>query len=514
MGDSPSASADQRIKNWKYLLTSDATFQVEAIRIIESNVFASQTVTFSRAVALVGLHGTGKTLLLRLLEAAFGDIWQQGPPFFRELRRLPAEAITPATVEGTIEVTLRTPNGLISHVVDLDVPGNLRADIWRNELGGSYYVWYVNQLLAFEDLMYMFQEYEAGGLHRTVETSASRELTADELRLVRNILGRNYDRLSIETIDLIGWLVPYFSGTYQSKRIDSSTMSSGELWVHYIDWWLHDKIPEGSVALIDEPENFMAARGRRPFIDRIALGALRRKLQLIVATHSPEVLARFPLENIRLCVPDINGIQVIQPQSLVQIQDIVGMSVAVRALAFVEDDLAKKLLNEIFAKYDVALTREVEIIPAGGAPEVVSGLRILQRANRLKIAGILDADERSKTRSRDPANSDPIFFLPGNSSPEEELLSAGRREAAWIAEIMGRTVNDVSIAINSCESLDHQYRIRYLASQFGRSESAVIFILTQAWLRNSDIGMQAEKLVKDLREILDTQTASGGGESR
>jgi hypothetical protein len=190
------------------------------------------------------------------------------------------------------------------------------------------------------------------------------------------------------------------------------------------------------------------------------------------------------------------------------------MSVPVRALALVEDDLAKQLLSEIFSQYDIALTREVEIIPAGGASEVVSGLRILQQMNRLKVVGILDADERPKIESRVPAKADPIFFLPGNHTPEEELLFAGRREAAWIAEIMGRTVNDIIIAINSCENLDHQYQIRYLASQFGRSESAVIFIFTQAWLHNGHIGRQAEMLVKDMRESVTAHKASGGDESR
>jgi hypothetical protein len=441
---------------------------------------------------------------MRLLEAAFGyiDYAAQTPPFFHDSDvRLDTEAITP--IEGIIEVTLRTANGLTSHIVDLAKSQAQRAEIWKNDLDGSYSVWYMGPLLAFAELSFLFGDYN---FRRYIPTSyaikVSRKLTADELRSMQNILGRSYDHLSVETIDADGTDLPYFSGTYQSRNIYSSAMSNGELWVHYINWWLQD-IPEGSLALIDEPEAFLAARGRRPFIDHIATQALRRKLQLIVATHSPEVLARFPLDNIRMCVAGNDGIQVIPPTSLVQIQDIIGMSVPVRVLVLVEDDLAKQLLSEVFAQYDIALTREAEIIPVGGASEVINGLRILGQMNRLGIVGVLDADERGKDRPKAQVKADPIdefvYFLPGDNTPEEELLSGARRQAAWIGKTMGRTVNDIVVAINSCQSLDHQYQLKYLASQFGRTESAVIFMLTQAWLRNTSIRKQAEKLAKDIR---------------
>jgi hypothetical protein len=123
--------------------------------------------------------------------------------------------------------------------------------------------------------------------------------------------------------------------------------------------------------------------------------------------------------------------------------------------------------------------------------------------NRLGIVGVLDADERGKDRPKAQVKADPIdefvYFLPGDNTPEEELLSGARRQAAWIGKTMGRTVNDIVVAINSCQSLDHQYQLKYLASQFGRTESAVIFMLTQAWLRNTSIRKQAEKLAKDIR---------------
>ena len=84
---------DRRVRNWNHLLTSESPFQVKSIRIIESDIFMPQTISFPRVLALVGLHGTGKTLLLRLLEAAFGLL--TAPARVRVILRVELRRVTP-----------------------------------------------------------------------------------------------------------------------------------------------------------------------------------------------------------------------------------------------------------------------------------------------------------------------------------------------------------------------------------------------------------------------------------
>jgi len=82
MSNPPGDPTDPRVKYWNQLLTRPATIQVESIRFIESKIFSHQLVEIPRALALVGLHGTGKTLFLHTLEAAFGYTWPTyAPPF-------------------------------------------------------------------------------------------------------------------------------------------------------------------------------------------------------------------------------------------------------------------------------------------------------------------------------------------------------------------------------------------------------------------------------------------------
>lgn len=255
--------------------------------------------------------------------------------------------------------------------------------------------------------------------------------------------------------------------------------------------------------MLDEPEAFLATLAHRPFIDEVARKVLLRQLQLVVATHAPDVLARFSLDNIRMCVQDGNRIRIIKPKSFVQIQDSIGIETPVRILILVEDDLAKHVLGQLFAHYDTPLTQEADIISVGGESEVKIGLRVLRRSGRLRVLGVLDGDRQSGTPEVSNALKNPMLFLPGMKSPEEELLSGATSEVNWLAKMMHHSADDIIAAISSCRNLDHQYQLKALARQFGQTEPSIIFILTQAWLRKAHIRRSAEKLVRDIRTACD-----------
>ena len=67
---------------WDRLQTTTPPVFVQSIRIVQSDVFAQQEISFSPATIILGSHGAGKTVLLRLLEAVFGDKgYFADPPF-------------------------------------------------------------------------------------------------------------------------------------------------------------------------------------------------------------------------------------------------------------------------------------------------------------------------------------------------------------------------------------------------------------------------------------------------
>src|SRR5439155_2283312 len=94
---------------------------------------------------------------------------------------------------------------------------------------------------------------------------------------------------------------PYFIARLAGDReADSRQFSSAELWVQYLYWFLNH-VNKGSTVLIDEPEAFIADYGHRALADELARYAIARDLQIVVATHSPSILSRFPLRHIRMC---------------------------------------------------------------------------------------------------------------------------------------------------------------------------------------------------------------------
>ena len=294
--------------------------------------------------------------------------------------------------------------------------------------------------------------------------------------------------------------MPFVVGYLGAKRLDNTAMSQGELWVHYINWFLGHEGDTGDLALLDEPEAFLAAQGRRPFIDHIAKLALSNDRQILIGTHSPEMLDRFPLGNVRMCVPSESGTQIVTPRSPVEIRDCVGIETPVQALALVEDELAKLLLSAIFARFDIALSREVEIVAAGGAAEALHGQRIMGKAQRISCVAVLDGDQVADIPDGFQAGA--VFFLPGQERPEDQLVRSALDSIGRISDVIGICADQISTAINSCAYLDHQYILGKIAERLGQSETTLTQVFIQVWLQGIGISREAERLAADVRNVL------------
>ena len=163
---------------------------------MESSFFAApQTVKLERATALIGMHGTGKSLFLRMIDAAFGfSELIYSPPFLAGYHGMTLRSAIPA-VKGIVEVTLKTPLGIVSHIVDLSQPPAKRAETWKADIGESFRVWYADPIGAFNEFSYMYDNYDFTG-NRTA-SEIVRETTRADLNALRNILGRGYDRVTV-----------------------------------------------------------------------------------------------------------------------------------------------------------------------------------------------------------------------------------------------------------------------------------------------------------------------------
>ncbi|MEO3928643.1 hypothetical protein ABGB07_33000 [Micromonosporaceae bacterium B7E4] len=482
---------DARTRVWRRLLSTNPPIQVKSIRIIESEIFEEQEITLGAATCVVGSHGSGKTLLLRLLESVFG-FGSDTPPFVggRKYRR---SSIRPVT--GLVEVAVLAEDELIRSVVDLSLDEAARSAVWARLLPVDFWPTFNSAAELASDFDWYYQNF-GWNPERCI---SERQFKASELAALKSIVGRRYESVQVRTIlvdtqDEDDWYAqrPFVTAISEGRVADSGTLSLGELWVHQV-FWDQARLDPGCLLLLDEPESFLALRGHRPFIDEVARRSLDRKLQLVVASHSPQVLSRFPVSNIRLCVRGPGGkIRVLEPESLAQVHQAVGMEAPLTALVLVEDALAAAVLSGIFGCLNVS-SAGIEIVQVGGKDNLIAGVRILSESQRVRVLGVLDADQRPHI-----GRLSGLHALPGEVDPERELFGFASRKHMTVAAALGRSGDALLAAMDGHEFLDHQYWPRYLARQLGLDQQLVTNVLIRLWLEEPRIREQAIELIAAL----------------
>jgi len=487
--NSPSKQ-DPRMRVWDRLQTTTPPVFVQSIRIVQSDVFAQQEISFSPATIILGSHGAGKTVLLRLLEAVFGDKGRYADPPFVGGSVEDNDGFEP--VVGIVEVNVSVGDSRIVQTVDLSLKAEERYHIWSGKIPESYSAMFVSSARFASGWRFYFQELAIAVMDKP--EGGERFYKAAELSALRNILGRNYESAAVKNVLLDDLYHPYVVVKINGKTLNTTQLSLGEFWVHQV-FWEQDRLSPGCLLLLDEPESFLSALGQRPFIDEVARRCLARKLQLVVASHSPTVLSRFRLQDIRMCVKDAEGkILVVRPENLAQVRRSVGIEVQTKTLVLVEDPFAANLLQTIFAQLNVPMG-SIEVIAVGGESEVVAGARLLIGGQRIHCFGVLDADQKNQL-----GGAKNLRALPGHQVPESELLTVALSKTSDVALALGRSPESLQVALHNCRSMDHQYQLQEFSQNLGFSQEHVINILASVWLRSPDIRDEALRLVSDLLE--------------
>ncbi|GIF74724.1 hypothetical protein Asi02nite_42420 [Asanoa siamensis] len=468
--------------------------EIIQLRIVESAVFEEQVIDLGRATVFVGNHGTGKTLLLRLVQAVFGYT-VHAPPFVGN-RKYSDPAERPLT--GIVEVTVRSDSKLLKRTVDLGLLEEERWEIWNDTIASDVWPQFVSSVQLAADFAYYYQE-----LRLPPRTEEKRAYSAAELSALRNILGRSYDAATVYSVPLDTdpeaaddfYPRPYFEGVISSQTVGSETLSLGETWVHRVFWEI-DRLSPGCVILLDEPESFLAVRGQRPFADEVARQVLSRNLQLLIATHSSEVLSRFIPSQIRICMRGPTGkLRVVTPQSMEQVYSAIRIAPPLKYLILVEDDFAAVILKIILAEVGGFLST-VEVLPVHGKDNVIAACRILSPSKRVTFFGVLDADQRTTV---EPTGN--LSFLPGSHDPERELLLFVAGHVAEIATLLGRSEDEIAAALENCLFLEHQYQFVGMAAALTMDSHYLASTLAKAWLGDPQIRAQAARLCNDLPEL-------------
>ncbi|KAA0113073.1 ATP-binding protein [Mycolicibacterium sp. P9-22] len=353
--------------------------------------------------------------------------------------------------------------------------------------------------VALSELAFVAQSYPALALPEPVERL---RLKRAELDAIKSITGHEYAWLEYAQIEGDDFLFPFVRGVRGSHSIDSWSMSSSEFWVHYVLWCMHSA-NEHEVVLIDEPETFLAQPGHRPFIDEIARLTLKSKCQTVLVTHSEAIMRRVPRECVRLVTTGPNGASSNDVRNVdVVLRTLSRHRTPLLALIFVEDELATRILQAVLHRFAADRVDQFDIVDSGGKDEVLAATRVAGRSRRIKVLGVLDADQRAAELVGD------VLFLPGRTGPETALVESLRSQPGSASEALGVHESDLLFALEATRFVSHQRVFDEIAQSLGLSAGELVAdVSIGLWMEQADVAADARMLAEQLIAAIESGTA-------
>ncbi|MHA7292475.1 ATP-dependent nuclease [Arthrobacter sp. HLT1-21] len=234
-------------------------------------------------------------------------------------------------------------------------------------------------------------------------------LNAKELAAVSKILGRSYKSVEMvlhEYFDRVGWTVSMRSGALSYSE---AYAGSGEFAIVTLVHQLSSALP-GSMVLLDEPETSLHPASQQLLMDFLVEQVKLLHLQVVMATHSPYLIADLPSDAIKLLQQDASGAVVLDKQEASQTEAFfrLGAPKKDKLQLIVEDKLAAEILHRGLKPLGEAALKRMDILPfPGGSSTIISRLvPNLAFTGTVSTLVFLDGDQRPSEDDRVPLGSD------------------------------------------------------------------------------------------------------------
>lgn len=223
-------------------------------------------------------------------------------------------------------------------------------------------------------------------------------LTSDELEILKYILERDYLSGKVLQHSLFhgheGWTILFETNHFNgySDAFAGSGESAATLLVHNIL-----QAPEKSLILLDEPETSLHPRAQQRMLEFIAHQAVRKSLQVVMATHSIHLAKDIPQKAIRVLVLEQNGTVSIRTDlSANEALHEIGTLPAGKTI-LVEDERAKHIVISAFKLVsDLALSEFKVLVREGGTARIYRDIQSYANCERKDVFVIFDGDHKPK----------------------------------------------------------------------------------------------------------------------
>jgi predicted ATPase len=357
------------------------------------------------------------------------------------------------------------------------------------------------------------------------------ELSEQELNALKYILGRNYLSGKLLKHSLFhgheGYTILFkTSNIGYSDAFAGSGESAAALLVHNIY-----QAKDNSLILLDEPETSLHPDAQRKMMQFIAHQAVRKSLQVVIATHSIYLAKDLPQAAIRVLSLNNEGTvsimtNVSASEALHEIETIPAGKTII-----VEDERAKFIVSSALKLMSSHVSKDFQVIVRpGGVSRIYSDIRAYVNAGRKDISIIFDGDQNPNSslpkNSELPQGNDELDklikkFTCGNDEkgPELDLVTHDERvqyisflrdfvdyipdstpeHFVWDDEA-AQSILNIDLPDNIRNEEDYKLRLEKLAELHGIYDSDVIYkiLANQVLTQDSD---KKKKLLEVIEKI-------------
>jgi predicted ATPase len=251
-------------------------------------------------------------------------------------------------------------------------------------------------------------DYDQKVTFRTRKVDKPIYLTQEEIKEIKYILGKDYVKAKISEHNLYdknyGFAIRY---TTENLTYSEAYAGSGETAVVKL---VHDLCyaKDYSLILLDEPETSLHPLAQKRLINFILEQIKKKKLQVVISTHSPDIIEGMPKEAIEILYENqntgkVNVIENVYPgNAFIHI----GRTFTGKKVILTEDKLAKMIVEAVLEKNGDEKLFDVVYHPGGASQIKQNEMTVYSKEKNSKYFIVFDGDQKEDKID--------ISILPGN----------------------------------------------------------------------------------------------------
>lgn len=283
---------------------------------------------------------------------------------------------------------------------------------------------YIDSDLAIESLKYWNQNNIGELLEGIEENTFSKE----ELYELSNLVGKTYKEcVSYEIEDATELYLPVFFKVKDHEiEYDSIGMGIGEHFILYL-YYVLENINNDSILIIEEPESYISVLSQQRLLDYIAKIISKKKISVILTTHSPHILKKVKPDNVIIISNRFGKINFDLPNTIQDAKEHLGIEYYKTesnvATIFVEDNISRLFLDCILKEENPLISNIVDIVYVGGHTKISARLAFDDSEYMThKLIGIYDDDVKTKNDFNEDDLKWSHLFLPIKECVEKEII--------------------------------------------------------------------------------------------